>query len=134
MLTMVSIIFGGLYFDETTLPAPLRWLPAASPVKRTWEGLVANEFADFAFDDAPQRRWWWWLLGSADRPVKYADGAAVLAEAGIGAETVGRSALLLSAALVALHAMAYCALVLKAPRFSQPTDPDAARQRPLNAR
>eukprot|EP00618_Florenciella_parvula_P037462 CAMPEP_0119525604 /NCGR_PEP_ID=MMETSP1344-20130328/40364_1 /TAXON_ID=236787 /ORGANISM="Florenciella parvula, Strain CCMP2471" /LENGTH=144 /DNA_ID=CAMNT_0007564413 /DNA_START=103 /DNA_END=533 /DNA_ORIENTATION=+ len=34
MLTMVMIIFGGLYFDVETLPSALRWLPAASPVKR----------------------------------------------------------------------------------------------------
>ena len=50
MVTMVFIIFGGLFFDDGALPAALRWLPAVSPVKRAWEALVSNEFAGLVFE------------------------------------------------------------------------------------
>ena len=74
---MVFIIFGGLYFDLSTLPTWLRPLSSLSPVKLAWDGFVANEFAGLTFEDAGDQ--------SAPAGTKvYADGVAVLSEIGLG--------------------------------------------------
>ena len=74
---MVFIIFGGLYFDLSTLPTWLRPLSSLSPVKLAWDGFVANEFAGLTFEDAGDQRA---LAGTK----VYADGMAVLSEIGLG--------------------------------------------------
>ena len=40
----VSIVFGGLFVNESNVPGPLKWLPAASLVKQAFEGACINEF------------------------------------------------------------------------------------------
>ena len=42
-LSTLSTVFGGLYFDASTLPWLLRWLPRASIVRVTWGGLLTCE-------------------------------------------------------------------------------------------
>lgn len=39
----VSTVFGGLYFDASTLPWALRWVPRVSVVRLAWDGMVAYE-------------------------------------------------------------------------------------------
>jgi len=111
VLTMVFIIFGGLYFDLSTLPHWLQPLSALSPVKHAWDGFVANEFSGLVFEDVGDRR-----PAKAGAKV-YADGAAVLSEIGLGPETVAASIAHLSCLLLALHLLSYLALASRAPRF-----------------
>lgn len=37
-------MFGGLFVNESNVPGPLKWLPAASLVKQAFEGACINEF------------------------------------------------------------------------------------------
>ncbi|KAI7845221.1 hypothetical protein COHA_001265 [Chlorella ohadii] len=50
---LVSIVFGGLFVNESNVPGPLKWLPAASLVKQAFEGACINEFkgAEFELDE-----------------------------------------------------------------------------------
>jgi len=120
MLTMVSIIFGGLYFNESTLPHALRWVPRVSPVKRAFEGLAANEFRGLVFEDGPQ--------AAASKSSKYAVGTDVLLEMGLvggggddGSAIVRRSVLVLLASVCVLHVLAFAVLAfVKRPRFVRP--------------
>ena len=38
-----STVFGGLYFDESTLPWALQWVPRTSVVRLSWDGMMAYE-------------------------------------------------------------------------------------------
>ncbi|KAL4432817.1 hypothetical protein ABPG77_008143 [Micractinium sp. CCAP 211/92] len=50
---LVSIVFGGLFVNESNVPAPLKWLPATSLIKQAFEGACVNEFrgAEFELDE-----------------------------------------------------------------------------------
>lgn len=50
---LVSIVFGGLFVNESNVPAPLKWLPATSLIKQAFEGACINEFkgAEFELDE-----------------------------------------------------------------------------------
>eukprot|EP00457_Paulinella_chromatophora_P003788 gb/GEZN01003796.1/.p1 GENE.gb/GEZN01003796.1/~~gb/GEZN01003796.1/.p1 ORF type:complete len:650 (-),score=75.04 gb/GEZN01003796.1/:106-2055(-) len=50
---MISIIFGGFYFSNQTLPSALRWLSEISLVKKGFEGLLVNEFEGLCFEGLP---------------------------------------------------------------------------------
>lgn len=41
---LVSIVFGGLFVNESSVPRALKWLPAASLIKQSFAGMCINEF------------------------------------------------------------------------------------------
>jgi ABC-type multidrug transport system permease subunit len=41
---LVSIVFGGLFVNEKSVPRALRWVPATSLIKHAFEGACINEF------------------------------------------------------------------------------------------
>lgn len=59
----VSIVFGGLFVNESNVPGPLKWLPAASLVKQAFEGACINEFKG-----AAQGRRLWQALAGCTQP------------------------------------------------------------------
>ena len=91
-LTTLSTVFGGMYFDASTLPWLLRWVPRASIVRVAWDGAVASEFAV--------------LDGNLEE---------LLAEQGIEGQRWGVGELLGMAAVLSLAA--FCAFAARAPRF-----------------
>jgi hypothetical protein len=121
VVTMVGVIFGGLYFDEATLPGWLRWVGACSPVKRAWEGLVANEFQGLVLTEAAAAaEEEAGAAATAGVGPPYARGDDVLRDLGLGPATAASSAWALAAAALCLHAAAALVLYAKAPRFVQP--------------
>lgn len=46
---LVWIVFGGYYVNAENVPLPLRWLPKASLIKRSFEALCINEFRGLSF-------------------------------------------------------------------------------------
>ena len=53
-VTVIFIVFGGVYVSGGGVPRWLRWVPRASFIKHAFEGLVVNEFEGMRFEpDAP---------------------------------------------------------------------------------
>ena len=48
---LVSIVFGGLFVNEKSVPKPLQWVPKTSLIKHAFEAGCINEFEDQVFDD-----------------------------------------------------------------------------------
>jgi hypothetical protein len=118
VITMVTIIFGGLYFDVSTLPWFLQLLPLMSPVKICWEGLVVNEFQYLEFDDdnSSNVRTKNFFVGGG----KFATGLEVLFGLNLKSEDLFYSMIKLTLIALVLHASALVMLIVKSPRYALP--------------
>ena len=99
-LTTLSTVFGGMYFDATTLPWALQWMPRTSMVRVTCDGMMRSETAAL----------------EAAGVVKSA--AAILADNGVAPASPTAAALDLLVIAGVLFVAAYLALAVKAPRFA----------------
>ena len=97
--TTLSTVFGGMYFDASTLPWALRWVPRTSIVRLTWDGMMRNEM------DALEQAG---IAASAGR---------VLADNGVTAGGASAAVVDLLTISAVLLGAAFLALVAKAPRF-----------------
>jgi hypothetical protein len=43
-LTLIFVVFGGLYTNQSDVPKYLRWVPACSSIKNSYDALCKNEF------------------------------------------------------------------------------------------
>lgn len=50
LISVIFIVFGGYYVNESTVPLPLRWVPKASLIRQGFEALCINEFSGLEFD------------------------------------------------------------------------------------
>ena len=108
-LTTLSTVFGGLYFDVSTLPWLLRWLPRASIVRVAWDGMVTSELTALATG-----------LDEHDKRGRFTGGKASLVSTLLGEQGVegGRWAVAELVGMAALFSLAaFCALAARAPRF-----------------
>jgi hypothetical protein len=117
VITMVTIIFGGLYFDVSTLPWFLQLLPLLSPVKICWEGLVVNEFQYLEFDDDSSNNMKTNFVGVGG---KFATGLEVLFGLNLKSEDLFYSMIKLTLIALVLHASALVMLIVKSPRYTLP--------------
>lgn len=44
-LTLIFVVFGGLYTNQSDVPKYLRWVPACSGIKNGYDALCKNEFS-----------------------------------------------------------------------------------------
>lgn len=105
-LTTLSTVFGGMYFDATTLPFFLRWLPRASIVRVAWDGLLHQELHALATHG----------VGASAAQLLAANGVGGAEPAAAGGGS-GRAAAELLRIYGLLLVGAYVALAAKAPRF-----------------
>eukprot|EP00808_Paulinella_micropora_P002342 g43360.t1 len=96
---MISIIFGGFYFNQQTLPKSLRFLSELSLVRKGFEGMLANEFPGLKFIGEP-----------------FSTGEQVLKHINVSPDAV-RDAVTRGGLILALnYALTYAALKLRQPR------------------
>ena len=117
-LTTLSTVFGGMYFDASTLPWVIRWLPRTSIIRVTWDGLLECEVWKLAKAAVVPSA----VALLAEHGVESGSTSAPRGRRGLVEETepvqLGRTATfeLLRISVVLLVA-AYMALAAKAPRF-----------------
>jgi len=106
---MMSIIFGGFYFSDQTLPRYMRWLCDMSLVKHGFRALVANEMCGLSFEGAP-----------------FSTGEAVLAHIGVSTDAVSIGLRRCLSVVAVNYAATYAALLHSQPRFVDLAAPDLA--------
>ena len=92
-----------MYFDESTLPWALRWVPRTSLVRLTWDGTVCyemNALGDLRLKGMPP-------------------AAKLIAEQGVKSSAPGEVAWELFYIACTLYTLAFCALAARAPRFQR---------------
>ena len=111
----LSTVFGGLYFDASTLPRVLQWVPRTSLVRITWEGALVHEMSALA---QLQRRP---SSSSSNAAAKIREhAAALLAAQGVDpTQQPGQAMMDLALIALVLYLVAFAALALKAPRFQR---------------
>jgi len=100
-LMTISTVFGGLYFDQSTLPWALRWVPSTSLVRRAWDGAVCYELGAIG------------TLGVVGLPTT----EQMLAEHGVHGRAAEEAAWALALIASLLYTLAFCALAVRGPRF-----------------
>lgn len=53
---LISIVFGGLFVNESSVPVALKWAPRTSLIKQAFEGLCVNEFQGLELEADEQGR------------------------------------------------------------------------------
>ena len=99
----IATVFGGLYFDEGTLPWVLRWMPRASLVRLTWDGTLCYEMNALG------------ALKLKGMP----PAAKLIADQGVKSSEPGDVAWELFCIACTLYTLAFCALAARAPRFQR---------------
>ena len=117
-LTTLSTVFGGMYFDASTLPWVIRWLPRTSIIRVTWDGILECEVWKLAKAAVVPSA----VALLAEHGVESGSTTAPRGRRGLVEETepvqLGRAATIeLLRISVVLLVAAYMALAAKAPRF-----------------
>ncbi|EFN58398.1 hypothetical protein CHLNCDRAFT_56833 [Chlorella variabilis] len=101
---LVSIVFGGLFVNESNVPGPLKWLPSASLIKQAFEGSCVNEFrgAEFELDE---------------RGHGTATGDEVLERLSFGDSSLRRTLASQGRIMLTYYWLTYCILVRKQPKY-----------------
>ncbi|KAL4458091.1 hypothetical protein ABPG75_012956 [Micractinium tetrahymenae] len=101
---LVSIVFGGLFVNESNVPGPLKWLPATSLIKHAFEGACINEFkgAEFELDE---------------RGLGARSGDEVLERLSFADSSVRRTMANQGRIMLCYWWYTYCILVRKQPRY-----------------
>lgn len=98
---MMSVIFGGFYFSDKTLPVRLRWLSETSLIKKGFEAMVANEMRGLKFHGKP-----------------FMNGEAVIEHLGVSPNAVSIAFERQAFLILMICISTYCALVWGQPQYA----------------
>lgn len=109
-LTLIFVVFGGLYTNQSDVPRYLRWVPACSGIKNGYDTLCKNEFNGLELEN--------------EGPGSFLAGEDVLMRQGISG-TVADSFMQQGKITLFYWWLTYCLLKADKPKYQPMLEPEA---------